>query len=62
MKRPLFEAGEGVILQSKNHPEYNGEYHIEAVLSPGTTVVCRITGEFLIYDDLGFGLHPGQTN
>lgn len=43
MKKPLFEVGEEVILQSKTFPEYNGEYVVNGVIEGDQTVTCRLT-------------------
>lgn len=41
--KPLFSAGEEVILQSKSHPQFNGEYIIEQVV--GMVWKCRVTSK-----------------
>jgi hypothetical protein len=47
MTRPLFEVGEQVILQSKQYPQYNGEYFIEYIIFKGAAHKCRLTGKLL---------------
>lgn len=44
--KPKFEVGETVILQSKDCPEYNGEYIIENILTIGDTYYNRLNGEY----------------
>ena len=44
---PKYSEGESVILQSINHPEYNGEYTVEKVLKNGDTYVCRSRGTLI---------------
>lgn len=43
MSKPLFSVGESVILQSKNLPQYNGEYVVERILFFGDIFMCRAT-------------------
>lgn len=43
--RPKFEVGEVVILQSVNHPEFNNEYSVHAVLDGEDTYMCRVSGK-----------------
>lgn len=43
--RPKFEVGEVVILQSVNHPEFNNEYTVHAVLDGEDTFLCRVSGK-----------------
>lgn len=40
---PKYSVGERVILQSKSHPEYNGEYTIIKILKDLEVSTCRIT-------------------
>ena len=49
MNRPKFEAGEEVILQSRQNPEHNGEYFVDRVVYDGCDYKDRLTGiEFVI--------------
>ena len=50
MSRPLFQVGEEVILQSKTHPQFNGEYVVEEIFKTGDTGICRVTGQHFIVD------------
>ena len=43
MSSPKFKVGEEVILVSRDFPEYNGEYIVEAVVTEGDIVCCKIT-------------------
>lgn len=45
MKRPLFEIGEIVILQSVSIPELNGEYTVRQVVTKGDKYSCRLSGK-----------------
>lgn len=51
MKKPLFEIGEEVILQSKTFPEYNAEYVVEEVIEKDQPVRCRLTGDRIYSSD-----------
>lgn len=43
MSNPKFKVGEEVILQSHARPDLNGEYIVEAVVTEGDIVCCKIT-------------------
>lgn len=67
MTQPKFSVGEVVILQSRDVPNFNGEYTVEQILSVGEVYSCRLTGEKLVKADNGspyayrlFGLCPEQ--
>lgn len=40
---PKYSVGELVILQSREYPEYNGEYYVNKILDKGEHSKCRIT-------------------
>ncbi|MNR04809.1 hypothetical protein D3C85_1208000 [compost metagenome] len=55
MGRPRFSVGEEVILCSIELPHLNGEYIIEQIVIPGTSVTCRATNKLLWYTDEPIG-------
>ena len=56
--KPKFKVGEEVVLQSKTHPQYNGEYVVERVLYQGQKFICRSTGNVgTVRVDVGYLLN-----
>ena len=63
MSNPLFIVGEEVILQSKDRPQLNGEYSVDAVSTADKITICRQTGEYYDFidedkDSVGYMLYP----
>lgn len=42
---PKYSVGELVILQSREYPEYNGEYYVHKILEKREPSTCRLTGD-----------------
>lgn len=42
---PKYSVGELVILQSRDYPEYNGEYYVDKILEKLEYSTCRLTGD-----------------
>ena len=51
MNKPFFCEGEIVILQSKDAPEYNGEYEVHSVIGYKDEFTCRLTNEWTLEND-----------
>lgn len=42
---PKYSVGELIILQSREYPEYNGEYYVDKILEKREPSRCRLTGD-----------------
>lgn len=51
--KQLFEVGEHIILDSQSHPEYNGEYVIETIVTEANPHTCRFTANKM-HPDIDF--------
>ena len=53
--KPKFEVGEVVILQSVDNPEFNGEYSVHMIVSPGQVYIDPFHGTEWKDDGRGIG-------
>ena len=58
MKQALYKVGEEVILKSLDHPEFNGDYIVQAVHQSGDTIP-NVRGCLAVLCPSGFSYYLG---
>jgi hypothetical protein len=53
MTQPYFSIDEEVILQSRNHPQYNGDNVVEKIITPGT----KLKSGLGVYIGIQYGIY-----
>lgn len=51
---PKYSVGENIVLQSRSHPEYNGEYTVFKIVRDGQIYTSRLGGQSMISVDFGY--------